>query len=223
MTSATPPKTRLSASEIHAILTERIMFAIIEPGARINIDLIARDLGVSQTPVREALQRLEGDNLVVSSPGRGYSTTSLVDAAGLRNLYEFRLLIEPWAARSAAVARLSNPGRRLADSLADLRRGLEGESDRRRELLAHDTAFHRLIIAAADNPVLEHAYMQTHCHLHIYRLLPHEVHVENTIAEHEALVEAILRSRPDDAEQAMRDHIEGSFHRYADVLASEVA
>lgn len=208
-------RTRLSASEIHAILTERIMFSVIEPGTRINIDSIARDLGVSPTPVREALQRLEGDNLVVSSPGRGYSTTPLLGLQGLRDLYEFRLLVEPWAARAAAVGRLSNPGRQLNESIAALKDALGGDTDRRRELLAHDTAFHRVIARAANNPVLEHAYVQTHCHLHIYRLQPNEVHVDVTIEEHELLAKAIQRCEPEAAEQAMRNHIENSFHRYS--------
>ena len=94
----------------------------IAPGTRINIDAVARSLGVSQTPVREVLQRLEGDNLVVYSPGRGYSTTPLLGLAELRSLFEFRLLVEPWAARSAAVDRLANPAAALGKELTGFRK-----------------------------------------------------------------------------------------------------
>ncbi|MFJ4175281.1 GntR family transcriptional regulator [Microbacterium sp. NPDC089696] len=209
------PKSRLTVAEIHAALKEQIMFAAIEPGARIKIDAIARDLGVSPTPVREALQRLESDNLVDSSPGRGYSTTPLLDAGGLRDLYEFRLLLEPWAARSAAVARLANPARHLRSLIDDLKVALEGNGDRRRELLAHDTAFHNAIIEAANNGVMTQAYEHTHCHLHIYRLQPDDVHVDVTLEEHAALATAIEVSDPTAAEAAMRAHLENSFTRYS--------
>jgi DNA-binding GntR family transcriptional regulator len=212
------PRSKLSPADIHGILREKIMFAVIEPGTRINIESLARELGVSPTPVREALQRLEGDNLVVSAPSRGYSTTPLVDLEGLRNLYEFRLLVEPWAARAASVKRLRNPGQRLLESIGTLREALGSNSDRRRELLAHDTYFHGLIAASAGNSVLEHAYAQTHCHLHIYRLNPNDVHVDVTIAEHERLADAILAADGAGAEEAMRAHIEGSYQRYAEGL-----
>jgi DNA-binding GntR family transcriptional regulator len=93
----------------------------IAPGTRINIDAVSRSLGVSQTPVREVLQRLEGDNLVVYNPGRGYSTTPLLDLAELRSLFEFRLLVEPWAARPAAVDRLANPSAALEKEITAFR------------------------------------------------------------------------------------------------------
>ena len=72
------------------------------------------------------LQRLEGDNLVVYSPGRGYSTTPLLDLAELRSLFEFRLLVEPWAARAAAVDRLANPAAALEKELPAFRDTMKG-------------------------------------------------------------------------------------------------
>jgi DNA-binding GntR family transcriptional regulator len=203
-----------SVAEVHEILTRKILFGTLAPNQRITIEATARELGVSATPVREALLRLEGDNLVVSDPGRGYSTTPLVDAAGLRALYEFRLLVEPWAARVAAVDRLGNPGVRLLASLERLQESFNTGQDRRALLLAHDALFHQEIIQASGNPVLAHAFSQTHCHLHIYRLQPEAVDSEDTLVEHSALALAIRDSDAVAAEAAMRSHIEQSFERY---------
>jgi DNA-binding GntR family transcriptional regulator len=187
----------------------------IAPGARINIDAVSRSLGVSQTPVREVLQRLEGDNLVVYSPGRGYSTTPLLDLPALRSLFEFRLLVEPWAARSAAVDRLANPAAALEKELSDIRASLQTGVDARQELVAHDTRFHDTILLSAGNPVVQHAFAQTHCHLHTFRLYPADIDGAITIAEHATVREAIAACQPDRAEEAMAEHIRNSFARFA--------
>ena len=77
--SSDASKSKAAVSDVYASMRASILKGEIAPGARINIDAVSRSLGVSQTPVREVLQRLEGDNLVVYSPGRGYSTTPLLD------------------------------------------------------------------------------------------------------------------------------------------------
>ncbi|WP_425471201.1 GntR family transcriptional regulator [Xylanimonas allomyrinae] len=144
----------------------------IAPGTRINIDALARDLGVSQTPVRESLQRLEADGLLVYTPGRGYRTTPTIDLAELRAIFEFRLLVEPWAARAVAGDRLVNPASPLETEISAFVSAIEAGGSERQEMLTHDTRFHDLILAATGNEVVRHAYAQTHCHLHVFRLAP---------------------------------------------------
>lgn len=196
----------------------------IAPGTRINIDAVARSLGVSQTPVREVLQRLEGDNLVVYNPGRGYSTTPLLGLPELRSLFEFRLLVEPWAARAAAVDRLANPAGTLEKELAGFRDAMKRSSkDLRQDLVAHDTRFHDAILAASGNPVVRHAFAQTHCHLHTFRLYPADVDGAITVAEHTAVREAIEACDPERAEAAMITHIRNSFDRFAQAFEGELA
>src|SRR5664279_949013 len=109
--------TRLTTSGVYDLLRAQILDNIISPGTRVNIDAVSRKFGVSPTPVREALRRLQGDNLLVTTSNRGYSTTPLLDLRGLRELFEFRLLVEPWAARTAAVNRLGNRAPHLSTEL----------------------------------------------------------------------------------------------------------
>jgi DNA-binding GntR family transcriptional regulator len=187
----------------------------IPPGERINIDAVARKLGVSQTPVREALQRLEGDDLLVYTPGRGYRTTPMLDLAGLRAVFEFRLLVEPWAARAAATDLLTNPAQALDEELLDFEGVAAAQEDVRQGLLGHDTRFHDIILTAAGNRVVRQAYSQTHCHLHVFRLYQVDANGEITIEEHRRIWEAIRGSDPDAAEQAMTEHIKNSYGRSA--------
>lgn len=186
----------------------------IPPGERINIDAVARKLGVSQTPVREALQRLEGDGLLVYTPGRGYRTTPMLDFAGLRSVFEFRLLIEPWAARAAATDRISNPAGPLEDELTAFA-GLASGENVRQELLGHDTRFHALILAATGNDVVANAFAQAHCHLHVFRRYSVDVNGAITINEHRRIAEAIRACAPEEAERAMADHVRNSYRRSA--------
>src|SRR5438270_12214972 len=79
-----------------------LMDTDLEPGSRVCIDRLARDLGVSPTPIREALFRCEAEGLVVRRPNAGYTVAPLLDAAGLADLYDLRLLLEPVAAARAA-------------------------------------------------------------------------------------------------------------------------
>lgn len=206
------------AGGVYEALKEQILDNRIPPGAKVNIDGVARELGVSQTPVREALQRLQGDNLIVATSGRGYSTTALLDAGGLRDLFEFRLLVEPWAARTAAVDRLDNPAHRLDVELADFRERSRSGGDIRQDLVAHDTSFHDHILGASGNGVIRNAFGQTHCHLHLFRLYPADVDGTLTIEEHGHVWEAIRDCDPGRAEDAMYRHLTAAYRRFAEAF-----
>lgn len=213
------PRGKAAAAEAYGVLRALILEGGLAPDERINIDAIARRLDVSQTPVREALQRLEGDNLVVYAAGRGYSTTPLLSPEDLRSLFEFRLLIEPWAARSAAVDRLANPGRVLREELSSLEGGMHAGGDIRQLLVAHDARFHDLILDASGNSVVRHAFEQTHCHLHTFRLYPADVDGARTLEEHSEIAGAIAACDAAGAEAAMGRHIFNSFDRFSQAYA----
>ncbi|TLP79895.1 GntR family transcriptional regulator [Nesterenkonia sphaerica] len=191
-----------------------ILSKAIPPDTKLNIDKLARELGVSQTPVREALQRLEGDKLVVGKKPRGLWTTPLLGERELRDLIEVRLLMEPWSARSAATDRATNPGREM---LAEIERFVElGELKHQGYALAsHDVAFHDMIFHAVGNTFLHDAFRQLHAHLHLFRLYPADLDGTHTIEEHKAIAEAISRADPQAAEEAMRAHLFAAMDRFS--------
>src|SRR3954447_4797766 len=81
------------ADEVYEAVKALVMDHVIAPGARVYIDGLARQLGVSQTPIREALARLESDGLVTKEPLRGYSATPLLTRSEVDDLFQFRLLV----------------------------------------------------------------------------------------------------------------------------------
>ena len=90
---------------VYEMVTDMLMTHAFEPGARLNIEELARTLGVSPTPIREALARVKADGLIVKQPGRSYTVAPLMGIEQVRELIELRLLVEPaMAARAAAQA-----------------------------------------------------------------------------------------------------------------------
>src|SRR5699024_10869525 len=212
--TAEAPRRRASEG-VYDRLRELVVENRLPPDERISIDAVARELGVSQTPVREAIRQLEGDRLVVRVPGKGYQTTPLLDRDGLRDLFEFRLLVEVWAARAAAVNRLSNPAPMMRAELDRITSQHGPPLDLPRQLVTHDTRFHQLILAAAGNRVIQHAHEQTHTHLHTFRLYSAETDGSVTLAEHNAICAAIEACDPDAAEAAMRVHLIAAYARFS--------
>jgi DNA-binding GntR family transcriptional regulator len=217
----TPPMThevlerspqKLSTHEVYAILRQKILEHEIPPATKVNIHHISKELGVSPTPVREALRLLQGDNLLVATSNKGYATTELLDDDQVRNLFEFRLLIEPWATRMAATNSLANPAHFLRDEMT----ALSLEKDITRQLVvAHDNRFHHAILSATGNTSVVNAYEQSHCHLHLFRLYHLDAVWEVTLDEHQAIVDAIASYDPDAAEKAMRRHLHEAYIRFA--------
>lgn len=197
----------------------KILANEILPDTKLTIDKLARELGVSQTPVREALQRLEGDKLVVAKKPRGLWTTPLLDERELRNLIEVRLLLEPWSARTAATDRAGNPGREMLREIerfqVDPERTKQGYA-----LASHDVIFHDLIFQAVGNPFLQDSFWQLHAHLHLFRLYPADLDGTHTVQEHREIAEAIADADPRAAEEAMRAHLFHAMDRFSTGLGA---
>lgn len=194
-----------------------IIDGIRDEGDRVNIDALARSLDVSPTPVREALIRLEAEGFVVKEAARGYSITPPLSRDELHDLFELRLLIEPWAA--ARAAERADTG--VVDDLAADVAGFggapdDGEYSSYRGLADHDERFHSAILHAAGNAEVTAAFTRTNCHLHLFRLSYRRGMGNEALAEHSAIVDALRTGRGDVAETAMRTHLERSLARFAE-------
>lgn len=89
---------------VYAQLRQAILSGVFRPGDVLRQEEIARSLGVSRAPLREALPRLEAEGVVVLNPRRGYSVVSL-DPAEIEEIFELRALVEARAARVATERR----------------------------------------------------------------------------------------------------------------------
>ena len=117
--------------------------------------------------------------------------------------------------------RLSNPSATLRAELEVLEGQVDDTINGHQDLLAHDARFHDLILASAGNPVVQQAYVQTHCHLHLFRLYPSDLDSQVTLTEHRGIRDAIAAADPTAAEEAMSAHLRSSFHRFARAFGAE--
>jgi len=197
------------AEEVYRRIRADIMSLRLPPESRVSVDSLARELGVSQTPIREALSMLEANGLVSKRHFAGYATTPRMDRAQLDELFEFRLLIEPHAARKAAQMMTE----------ADMALLASGEAAPSHDAFADlDTDFHRLIAQGAGNHLIADSLARLHIHVHIFRSCFRREIAEEAVDEHDAIIAAI-RARDDwAAEGAMRRHIERSYRRLRDFI-----
>jgi len=199
------------ADDVYEALKGLVMDHRIAPGERVNIDAVARELEVSQTPVRESLARLEADGLVTKSPLRGYSVAPLLTRRELEELFQLRMLLEPWGAAEAA-RHVDEAGiSRLKAELGSLPEAPSGSDyGHYKAMTAHDTRFHDLVLELGGNAAVRAAFERTHCHLHLFRLHYATLIGSSALAEHQDVATAIAARDPRGAQRAMRRHLEAS-------------
>ncbi|WP_405062631.1 GntR family transcriptional regulator [Kribbella sp. NBC_01505] len=201
---------QMLADDVYEAIKTMLMDHVIRPGARISIDGLAREFQVSSTPVREALARLESEGLALKEPLKGYRATPLLTLAEFDDLYRFRLLLEPWAARRAAEL-ITDEGRdQLHSELAAAVEPTSVDYAGYKSLTVHDNRFHTLIATLSGSAQVRLAFQRTHCHLHIFRLHYERDIGPEVLTEHRTLVEAITSGSPAAAEAAMTRHIHNS-------------
>jgi DNA-binding GntR family transcriptional regulator len=200
--------------QIHDRLLGRILRRELEPGERISPPEIAAGLGVSVTPVRDAVNQMAAEGLVTVTPRRG-TVVSPVSVRDIEELYEIRLMIEPQAAELAAdraspaeIVRMQE----LAEQLESEPPAATGEIDDLETYLqeiATDAELHAAVVRAARNLRLNSLYdgLRTHVLIaravfpRLYRGQPHRR------GEHQRIVDAIAAHQGADARDAMVAHL----------------
>lgn len=181
-----------TAVRVASVLRERIAKGELQPGSRlIELD-ISHELGVSRSPVREALLRLADEGLVEILPYRGAMVVTL-DNARLTELLQFRLALEHFA-----LERLVEKGdraeiARLRERVKELRAAIK-RSDRQATIDA-DLAMHRAMIAMAGNRLVERAYESLLVQIRLYIDVTSAQYerAEDLATEHEAFFDAVER------------------------------
>ncbi len=202
------------AEEAYEAIFAQLMALKIAPGSRITVDNLARELNVSQTPIREALGRLEGEGLVVKTHLIGYSAAPQIARRRFDELYDLRLQLEPEAAQRAARAMDAQRLAVLRDVAGVMsRRGGGDEHYRYSSFARFDAVFHDRILEFAGNGLIRETLAHQHTHFHIFRLMFHSRVTEEALDEHEALLQAFEAGDGKAAKRAMRDHIERSRDR----------
>jgi DNA-binding GntR family transcriptional regulator len=211
------------SSQIHAALAESIATGRIAPRERLVLDRIAEQLGVSPTPVREAINRLIQDGLIEDAGTGRFHVVGLTPEYVI-NTFVVRGALEGLAAELAA-ASVS------ADHLAALRQGLtdiDAAVDRGEyEVFASlDNALHQIIRDAAGNPVLsrEMRPLQIHTGLifaHVNETYSRQQlaeYVQRSHAEHKRIVNALAARDSRAARETVEQHVRDAGERYAGLI-----
>ncbi|MBV8940896.1 MAG: GntR family transcriptional regulator [Solirubrobacterales bacterium] len=222
MSARRQPGTRLEIAsvvdQVYAAIRERIADGSLPRGARVHQEGLAEELGVSRTPVREALRRLAAEGLVQMRTNRGAKVLD-IDRGGMRAAYEARLVIEPGAARLAAKHSNSEAQERMAAALAAQRQALRSVA----RSFEANRAFHLALVAASGNEFLVRFAEQlwvARIGAAIYeRQLKVQERLLLDISEHEQILTAVRTGDGRRAESLTRSHLVEAMRLSTDILA----
>ena len=202
------------------LLYDEIVELRISPGAKLNVNQISASLGISRTPVAEAIAKLTEIGFVVSHPGQNGNFVLDLNLNDMINLYQVRTAVESEAAALCAhnaddttVRELSNLAEAFKDSV--IRRDIRGMKDT-------DMPFHLLIIDSCGNPYIRQSYDILLPKLTMYQSSMLEFigrsnndnnpWLSSVKYNHISVVAAIRMRMPILARQSMSDHVDASMN-----------
>ncbi len=217
--AAAPDRLNIASvvDQVYTAIRERITSGSLARGARVHQEDLAEELGVSRTPVREALRRLAAEGLVEMRTNRGARVAD-VDQAGMRVSYEARTVIEPGAARLAAGQRLDEPLARMRAAVAAQRRSLRNVQ----RSFEANREFHLALAAASGNEFLsqfaERLWVARIGETIYERQVQTQERMLLDVREHEQILEAIEAGDGRRAESLTRRHLADAMKRSLDIL-----
>jgi DNA-binding GntR family transcriptional regulator len=189
-------------------------------GSALTEQTISQDCGVSRTPARAALQRLEQEGLVKLVPNKGaivvgISTHDLID------IYQMRMRVEGLAARLAA-SRLTEADKvRLSENveLAEFYIA-RGDAQKLRDL---DSNFHEILYNASGSRMIEQTLTDLHHKIGVWRAksLNDPVRVRESVAEHRAILDALFAGDSELADTLVSQHVERALSKLLSIVNSE--
>lgn len=206
------PNPRSLAEQIYDWLKEKILTGELEAGQRVSVDSLASEIGVSRTPIRDALNRLSLEGLVVVTPRRGTVVGGL-SIEDINEVYQARFLIEPAICEIVA----ATASRDFVRDLETIQSEWETvntalvykdikETTRYVEL---NNAFHLRIVEETGNSRLSQIHTQLYMQPRMGSLVLRENYQGplSRMAEHRVIIEAFRRNDPAGAMEAMKEHL----------------
>jgi len=199
------------SDEVYGILKNKIFRRELEPGQRLDLVAMEKELGVSRTPLKMALQRLELEGLIEIKPQSGTYVTAPTQEE-IIELLEMRGLLEIGAAGLAAKKMGASEAQQL-QNIVDEMRSIGRQANFNRDfghLLELDNRLHSLIINSVGNRYLKRFWEQVNARFrataHRYRRTEQELF--DAITDHDKLTKALLARDEAEARRLMEAHIE---------------
>ena len=213
-------------------LRDQLIAGMHAPGTRIRYGPVGKELGISATPVREAIGLLANEGFVELIPQRGAVVRS-VGTDEIIQLYEVREAIEPYAAGKAA-SRSTKSQRLAINQTLKRMQGIAEKVCRRKDGIASateaasfekaDLAFHMLVIASGANPMMVRLSENSNVLSRVFAVYRHgydEQILRSTCADHASVLAAIVDGDADRAAGSMRDHIRRGLQVTMDVIKNQ--
>lgn len=200
--------------QVQAQIRNLILTNSLRPGQPLIIDQVAKNLGVSHTPVREALAMLQYDGLVRMRP-YGHPRVAEIEISDIHEVCEMRIVLEGWAIRKAT---LTLPDRALDEMEGILDRARQdAEGSRFDSHLASDLAIHGMILRSSENKLFNRlAQVVSDRSIRIRSLAESIAPAEKVfqiISEHLVLLEALRSRDPELARASLIAHLEAGMVR----------
>lgn len=205
------PISTTKAEAAYAELRAGILDGTLQPGMALDQGALAQSYNISTTPIREALRRLEAEQLVVVKAHIGPRVAPL-SLPELNDLFAVRLELDPLAAALAASAA-------SADEVATVRSMLERPVASSAERVATNREFHRAIYLACGNPVLVQVLdsLWNRCDRYRFLLVNSDADLRHADFEHLAMADALAAHAPKQLRKLVRSHIEHSYAQLAEL------
>lgn len=198
--------------QVYKAISERIISGELEPGTRIVEEEIAASLGVSRTPVREAMKSLAKDELVTLLPRKGAYVRKL-SREDLTEIYEIREVLEGLAVRLATKNIPNERIKKLTAQADEAKKELK--KGNLEPFVAFDTALHDLVLEFCGNGSLKKSLDSLHNLIQYFRVsvAKYPGRASDAIDEHCRILAAMKARDSTAAENAMKDHIRISRER----------
>jgi DNA-binding GntR family transcriptional regulator len=217
------PEKRALSDDVASRLRAAILSGAFAPGERLREEALARALGVSRGPVREALAELERQGLVVINRNRG-AVVAQLSRDDLEELYTLRLVIEELAIRRAAEFSDPQSNTAMQERIDEMQIALE-RGITEQEAAELDLEFHDLIYEAAKHRRLKDTWVTMRAQIHILLLNRNVADVdfrEMLVGGHQDLLDGIVDSDPDRSAGILREHLGGSYERVSRSLERQL-
>ena len=172
----------------------------LKPGERLIEEQLAKEMGISRTPLRDAINRLAKDGFITLEPRKGASVREF-KMEDVVEIYDIRMALEGLAARLSA-SQLD------VDELSALK--MKFASKEAKVLVKADTELHDLIIRKCGNKKLIHMLDNLYVHIQLFRVAGYCSKERSDLAtlDHNAILDALMQGNGDLAEEIMRKHIQ---------------
>ena len=221
MTTDNPPKTfteydfkvdlsekAVTRDKVYSILSKAIFRGDLQPGQRLVESKLAKLMKVSRTPIREAIIELVQKGLAVPSPPKGVKVAPLPTTEELTEFYDINGILRGLAARKAASNIAPQEIKHLQEIILQSEQSLREGS--LKEIFKLNKKFHQVIEKSSNNKellfLLDNVYKRSR--ERFSEILSRKKRQKESIEEHKAILEALIRKDGEQAEQLMKKHIE---------------